>query len=85
MTARLALAAAAILLATAASQAAPLCDRVGTGRMVPCWSDAKIDAAVTILQRRGEPRDRDYVISIEMNRGKFASARALADWISYGD
>lgn len=48
----------------------------------PLWSEKKIETAYKILQGR---YDRDYIISIEMNRGKFKDAKALADWIRYGD
>ena len=71
-------------LSIGAANAAPLCLRVETGVMVPCYSDAKINAAQSILRRRGEHVDRDFIISIEVNEGKFRNAKALADWISWG-
>ena len=60
----------------------PLCRRIATGEMVPCYSSQKIDEAQRIL---GSKYDRDFIISIEINRGKFKNAKALADWIRYGD
>ncbi len=65
------------------ANAAPLCQRVDTGEMVPCYSDVKIDAAMAIIKRRGGVPDRDFVISIEMNRGEFVNARELADSVMH--
>lgn len=73
-----------ILTASAAVHATPLCSRVGTGLMVPCWSDAKINAAVRIVLRHRSVKNvgelRDTLISFEINRGKFASAAELASF-----
>ena len=78
----------AVLLAAAMTttllmpaSAAPLCLHMSTGAMVQCWDDAKIDAALAIIRRRGGDADRDFIISIEVNRGKFATARELARYI----
>lgn len=70
-----------ILLPNLAFAEVPTCLRVYTGEKVPCYSQTKIDEAQAILKRRGKFVDKDYIISIEMNRGTFDSARALADWI----
>lgn len=67
-----------------AVHAAPLCVRLATGQMVPCWSDAKIDAAMRIVLRHRSVKNvaelRDALISYEVNRGRFASARELAEF-----
>ena len=63
----------------------PKCVRVSTGQLVPCFSQEKIDAAYHTLRNRGIKASKDYIVSIEMNRGKFESAKALADWIERGD
>jgi len=73
-----------LMIAGGAAHAAPLCLRMETGAMVPCYSDAKIDAAQKILRGRGQRVDRDFIVSVEINEGKFRDAKALADWISWG-
>ena len=73
-----------ILLTTAHAQV-PQCVRVATGQMVDCYEPAKIKEAYQTLKRRGIRTSHGYIISIEMNRGKFESAKALADWIERGD
>lgn len=60
--------------------AVPLC--MGQSGLVPCWSAEKIEQSYHLLHGK---YDRGYIASIEMNRGKFSSAKALADWIRYGD
>lgn len=62
----------------------PDCQRVATGAMVPCWDVIKIEKARAILAKRGIRVGHDYVVSIEMNRGKFRDAKALAHWIEWG-
>lgn len=68
-------------MSAAAAAKAPLCQHVETGEMVQCWNAAKIDTALAILAKRSIRVDLDYVVSIEMNRGKFRDAKALAYWI----
>ena len=77
----------AILLATTLTAHAqvPQCVRVATGQTVDCYEPAKIEEAYQTLKRRGIRTSHGYIISIEMNRGKFESAKALADWIECGD
>ncbi len=73
-----------LMIAGGAAHAAPLCVRMETLAMVPCYSDGKIDAAQKILRRRGHRVDRDFIVSVEVNEGKFRDAKALADWITWG-
>lgn len=63
----------------------PQCVNVTTNQRVDCYSQEKIDAAYLTLRNRGIKASKDYIVSIEMNRGKFVSAKALADWIERGD
>ncbi len=69
---------ALLLVLSSASAQVPYCLRVDTGEMVPCYSAEKVDAALAIARRYGSHADRDFVISIEMNRGIFPDAKALA-------
>lgn len=62
----------------------PTCLRLETNEMVQCYDPGKIDDAIVILRKRGIAVDKAYVISIDTNRGKRVSAKALADWIANG-
>lgn len=64
-----------VLAIVAAIGGTPQCQVVATGELAPCYSNGKIDRAVELL---GGSADRDYVISVEMNRGQFATAEELA-------
>lgn len=67
---------------SAAHAETPLCKRVEDNSLVPCYSADKVVRAVELMKRRGVRVD--YVVSIEMNRGAFPNANALADYILSG-